>query len=199
MRRSVILWLVAVLAVTALACGGLSLGGRGSTSGVDIQIVNRSPDEVCYVLISPSDSDTWGEDRLADQDTIAPGGNTTISMPEGSYDVRVETCDEAVMATAWGVSSDFALTVGDSAARVRLVVDNQSGEEVCYVYVSPSSGTEWGDDRMGEMETIAPGDKRLFYVRADDYDLQVADCSGEPLIEEYDVDLRTDLTWTLNN
>jgi hypothetical protein len=200
MKRSVLMWLVAMLAVTALACASLSLGGGGaSTGGVDIRIANHSPDEVCYVLISPSDSDSWGEDQLGDRDTIRSGANETFSMPAGTYDVRVETCDEAVMATAWEVSDDLTLDIGDSSARVRLLVDNQTDTEVCYVLISPSSASDWGEDWLGEMETVPPGDLRMFYVRADVYDLQVADCGGDPLIEEYEVDLRSDLTWTLNN
>lgn len=200
MKRSVLVWLVVALAAMALACGSLPLGGGGgSASGVDIRIVNRSPDEICYVLISPSDADSWGEDQLGDQDSIQPGGNATISMPEGTYDVRAESCSEAVMATAWEVSDDFTLNVGESAAKVRLLVDNQSSAEVCYVLISPSSASEWGEDWMGEMETIPQDGTRLFYVRADVYDLQVTDCSGEVLVEETEVDLRTDLTWTLND
>jgi hypothetical protein len=198
MRRSAMMWLVAALLVTSLACASLSLGG-GSTDGIDIRIVNRSPDEICNVLISPSDADSWGEDRLDDNETVPSGGSRTFSMPEGSYDVRAESCGEAVMATAWAVSRDLTLDVGESAARVRLLVDNQSDSEVCYVLLSPSSADDWGDDWMGEMESLPPGGLRMFYVKGDSYDLQVADCSGEILIEEYEVDLRTDLTWTLNN
>jgi hypothetical protein len=200
MKRSVLLGMIAMLLVTALACSAFSGGGGGSsTSGVDIKIVNRSPDEICYVLISPSESDSWGEDQLGDQDTIKPGSNQTFSMPDDTYDVRVETCDEAAMATAWEVSDDMTLNVGDSGSRVRLLISNSSDTEVCYVFISPSSGDEWGEDWMGDLESLPPDGLRVFYVKSDIYDLQAADCDGDTLTEEYEVDLTEDLTWTLNN
>ena len=52
---------------------------------------------------------------------------------------------------------------------------------------------------MGEMESLQSGMMRLFYVEADAYDLQAADCDGDVLSEEYEVDLTEDLTWTLND
>lgn len=201
MKRSALLMLVGLALVFSLACSALGGGGSGgsSTSGVDIEIENKSPDDVCYVLISPSDSDAWGDDQLGDEDRIAAGDSQTFNMDDGTYDVRVETCGEAAMLTAWEVDSDTTLTVGESRATARLLLSNESTSEVCYVFVSPSSGDDWGDDWMGSSETVQPGQTRIFYVEPDTYDLQVSDCDGETLTEEYDVDMTEDLTWTLSD
>lgn len=204
MRRSVLLGLVIVLLATGLACSSLPLGGGGngggaSTGGVDIEIVNRSPDDVCYVLISPSSDDSWGDDRLGGDEMIGPGDRRTFNMDDDTYDVRVEDCGEAAMATAWEVSADTTVTVGRSGADRRLLLVNDSDAEICYVLISPSSGSEWGDDWMGDMESVPPGNSRIFYVEADTYDLQVLSCDEDVLVEEYEVDLTEDLTWTIGD
>ncbi|MCD6285657.1 MAG: hypothetical protein J7M39_07090 [Anaerolineae bacterium] len=213
MKRSLLLSLVVLILLTSLACSALSGGSddNGDTdvkvtnspvsgSGdIDITVVNRSPDEICYVLMSPSAEDSWGDDWLGGDETIMPGDTQVFSLDSGTYDVRVESCDEAAMATAWEVSRDTTVTAGASGADVRLMVSNESSVEVCYVYISPTTGDDWGDDWMGEMESLQPGTLRLFYVEPDIYDLQAEDCDGEVLTEEYEVDLTEDLTWTLND
>ncbi|MBN1247097.1 MAG: hypothetical protein JXC32_05525 [Anaerolineae bacterium] len=209
MKRSVLLSLVLALLAISLACNALA-GGGGSDNGggsqppvgsgdLEITVVNRSPDDICYVLISESSDDTWGDDQLGSDEMIKPGASRVFGMDAGTYDVRLETCDEAAMATAWEVSSDTTVTAGASGATVRLVVSNESTTEVCYVFISPTTAEDWGDDQMGEMESLQPDRLRVFYVEPGTYDLQVADCEGETLTEEYEVDLTEDLTWTLSD
>lgn len=194
MNRRVLFIITGILLLVSLAC----IGG-GSSNDIDFTIVNRSPEDICYVLISPSDADSWGEDQLGENDTISPGDRQTITMPNDTYDIRVENCDGAAMATAWEQSSDTTVTAGQSGANVKLTVINDSSVDICYIYVSPSDGDDWGDDRMGDMESLPPGGLRAFYVEADTYDLMAANCDDETLIEEYEVDLTSDLEWTLND
>ncbi|MGC9348525.1 MAG: hypothetical protein ACP5JG_10345 [Anaerolineae bacterium] len=196
MRKRTLLSLVAVLLVLGLACGSFGAGG-GSSTGVDITVTNRSPDEVCYVLISPSSSESWGDDQLADDETIAPGDSRTFSMDEDTHDVRAENCEEIAMATAWEISKDTTVTVGERGADTRLLIVNDSNTDVCYVFISRTTADDWGEDWMGDMEQLVTGESRLFYVDGGLYDLQAADCDGEPLAEEYEVDITEDLTWTL--
>ena len=201
MKRRLIFVVIFLLLLTSLACIGRSgdSGGKsgGGSNDVTFTIVNKSPDEVCYVLISASDSDSWGDDQLGEDETIASGDRQSFSMPKGKYDVRVENCDEAGMASAWEKSSNTTVTVGKSGADVSLTVTNDSSEEVCYIYISPSSGDDWGDDWMGEWESLPSGGSRVFYVKGNVYDLQAVDCDDNPLIEEYEVDVNDHLEWTL--
>ena len=213
MKRSLLLTLAVLLLLTSLACSALSGSSDdngdpdvkatdtpvSSSGDIDITIVNRSPDEICYVLMSPSDDDSWGDDWLGEEETIMPGGKKVFSLDSGTYDVRVESCDEAAMATAWEVSRNTTVTAGASGADVRLMVSNDSDIEICYVFISPTTGDDWGDDWMGEMESLQPGMLRLFYVEPDVYDLQIVDCDDEILTEEYEIDLTEDLTWTLED
>ena len=198
MKQRIIFVIITLLLLTSLAC----VGGRGGQSGggssdVAFTIVNRSPEDICYVLMSPSDSDSWGDDQLGENDLINPGDRQTFTMPRGTYDIRAENCDEAAMATAWEVSSNTTVTAGQSGANVRLNVVNGSSSEVCFIFISGSNGDDWGDDWMGDMESLPPDGLRAFYVKGGTYDLMAADCDENPLIEEYEVDLQSDLDWTL--
>ncbi len=204
MKQRIGLLIVAVLLLTSLGCAffagrGKDDGGTTASGDFQIKIDNKSPDEVCYVLISSSDSDQWGDDWLGGEEVIAPGDNKTFTLPAGQHDVQVETCDEAVMATGWSIDGNTTITVGASRATSRLYVDNTSDSEVCYVFISASAGDEWGDDWMGSNETIMTGMTRIFYVRPGTYDMMVRDCNDELLAEQYEVDLSSDKTWTLYN
>jgi hypothetical protein len=154
---------------------------------------------VCYVLISSSDSDEWGDDWLSGDETIASGDSKTFTVPAGEHDIQLEGCDEAVLETGWFIDGNTTVTVGDSRATSRLYVDNTSDTEVCYIFISPSAGDDWGDDQMGENETIMAGRTRIFYLRPGSYDMMVRDCNDEVLAEQYEVDLSSDTTWTLYN
>lgn len=204
MKQRMVLLIVTVLLMTSLGCAlfsgrGSSNGGTTSSSDFQIKVVNQSPDEVCYVLISSSDSDEWGEDWLGGDEAIAPGGNKTFTVPAGQHDVQLEACDEAVMQTGWSIDGNTTITVGASRATSRLFVDNTADTEVCYVFISSSTGDDWGDDWMGANETIMTGRTRIFYVRPGTYDMMVRDCNDEILAEQYEVDLSSDKTWTLYN
>lgn len=199
MKRSVILGLVVVMLASLLACGPLSRGGRSSSGGVDIRIVNRSPDEICYVMISSSSESTWGSDQLDNSEVIRSGGNRTFNMQSGTYDVKVETCNEEVMATAWEIDRGVTVDVGERGVDGRLVLRNDSNADVCVVRISEAAGTEWGADWLGSSEMVQPGDARIFYVKAGWYDLQATDCDGTVLVEEFDVDLTQDLLWALGD
>lgn len=204
MKRYMGLLIVTVLLMTSLGCAFLTgretpSGGTTSSGEFQIKVVNNSPDEVCYVLISSSESEEWGEDWLGGEETIASGGTKTFTVPVGQHDIQLEGCDEAVMATGWAVDSNTTITVGDSRATSRLFVDNTSDTEVCYVFISSSTGDDWGDDWMGSSETIMTGMTRVFYVRPGTYDMMVRDCNDEVLAEQYEIDLSSDTTWTLHN
>jgi hypothetical protein len=199
MKRSVILGLVAVLLVSALACGSFLPGRRSSASEVDITIANRSPDDVCYVLISSTTDDSWGLDRLGESEVIAPGASRVFNLENGTYDLQLETCNEEVMATNWEVDRDLTVNVGERGASVRLVLFNDSSSDICVVLISSTSAEEWGSDWLGAKEYVRPGGARIFYVPPDFYDLQARDCDDNVVIEELDVDLTQDLQWTLEN
>jgi eukaryotic-like serine/threonine-protein kinase len=168
-------------------------------SEFQLAVVNDSPDEICYVQISISDDSEWGADWLGEDETIAAGAQRRFDVPAGTYDVRLQRCDNASMATLWRVSEDATLRVGGDGATVRFLVQNDSSEEICYLYISPATADDWGQDWLGDVESLVTGNARIVYLQPGAYDLQVSDCDNQVISEEYDVDLTEDTTWTLSD
>ncbi len=167
--------------------------------GFRVAVQNDSPDKVCYVLISMSDSDQWGENWLADDETILSGARRVFDVPDGTYDVKLERCDASVMYTAWRIAAATTVTVGSPEAQVRFLVSNESIAPVCYVYISPTVADDWGHDQLGELELISSGQQRLFYLEPDIYDLQMLDCEGQTLTEDFGIGAWADLYWTISD
>ena len=76
-----------------------------------------------------------------------------------------------------------------------VVVDNESGETICYVYISPETSEFWEQDQRSSA-TIDPGESAFFSVEPGVYDLRAETC-GEDLVDEiYGIDLISDgYTW----
>ncbi len=181
--------------------GGGSASGGGSTSGgggFTITLVNKAPMDVCYVFISPSSSDSWNDDWLGEDETISTGDSRSFDVPQDTYDVMARDCDGAVMATFWEINGATTLTVGKPGTHI-LTVKNDSATEICYIYISPVTSDEWGDDWLGAKETINTGDVRYFFVDPGTYDLMAADCDGNEVAREEQVEIDDDITWTLSD
>jgi hypothetical protein len=78
-----------------------------------------------------------------------------------------------------------------------LVLHNQSSQTICFVYMSFSSDPGWGPDWLGD-EFILPGESWSLGVSPNQYDLQLQDCAGNVLHEEYNLGIydRYELTLT---
>ncbi len=213
-RKVVFLSGIIVAMLLLLACGGgkatptaapttapKSGGSSGSSSsgGFEITIVNHSGQDICYVMISSSDETAWGNDELGEDEKIADGDTRTFTVDAGSYDLNIENCDQTTLATAWKISQADTIEVGRKGAS-RLLFVNNSSKEVCYFFISPVSNDSWGDDWLGDQESVLPGNSRMFFVDPGTYDLMAGDCDGETTIAEEDnADLSEDVTWTISD
>jgi serine protease Do len=71
---------------------------------------NDSTETICYVLISPADTDEWGDDWLGESDVIEPGDTHTFESPAGIYDLEARDCDGKALATEWDQDLDETVT-----------------------------------------------------------------------------------------
>lgn len=77
-----------------------------------------------------------------------------------------------------------------TSGRVNLTLENNFDVPVCYVFISPSSDDEWGDDWLGDQEVISPGNSKMFQLEANQLvDISTHDCNGDLLSEKYEVSL----------
>lgn len=179
MRRSAILMLTLMVA--------------GAFAGT-INITNDTGSyDFYYVYISPSSSDSWGDDWLGSTEIIYPGNTRSFSVSNNTYDVMIEDEDGDTY-TFWNVRVNGTVNMvvdlghlgeqnwgggssssGSSAGLAPITIENDLGSwTIWYIYGDPSD-SPWGDDRLGS-ELLHPGETMTFYVPAGDYyDFKVVD------------------------
>jgi len=165
-----------------------------------VLVVNNSSHEICYLYISPSDSETWGPDWMGKDTTIPAGSTRTFQVPLGTYDLRADDCDDNTLDTQSGITIDasgITWTLQD-VAEASLTLVNNLDIPICYVFISPSDSAEWGNDWLGN-DTIPPGGSYTFHLPAGTYDLSARDCDGNPVSEEVQgQQISGEMTWTIS-
>jgi len=74
------------------------------TGLASFEVINESDDMIAYLYISPSDSDTWGDDWLGD-DVIKAGASYIVSdIPRGVYDFKAADEDGDSVEVIYNVS-----------------------------------------------------------------------------------------------
>jgi hypothetical protein len=89
---------------------------------------------------------------------------------------------------------DTAEAAGDEAT---LTIINESEVEICYVYLAPSDGDDWGDDWLGAKNTIPPGESHTIRLTAGQYDARAEDCDHNVLSEVQGATISGDMKWTV--
>ncbi len=98
--------------------------GRSATS---LTLLNAADRSVCYVFISATTEDSWGDDWLGGEDVIAPGGSRTFDLPAGAYDLMALDCDEEALDRVDNIYLEGAMewTVGEGASPPRATASPQ--------------------------------------------------------------------------
>ncbi len=87
-------------------------------------------------------------------------------------------------------------TTTATVSTVTLMLDNQSTEVICFLYVAPAGSGEWGESLLVG-EVIMPGETGTFDVRPGTYDLRASNCFDVPLAEEMAVEVFGPLGWRI--
>jgi len=165
-------------------------------TGVTVSIENHTHRDICYVYIAPAEQETWGAEWLGADTVIAPGETRNFDALPGTHDVLVADCAEAVVDAAWEISSDVVLQPGATGS-LGVQISNETNRDICYIYISPSSAEEWGEDWLTNMETLFADRIRTFFVEPGTYDLTAQDCDGEEIASQFEVVLQEDWAWTI--
>ncbi|MBL8604147.1 MAG: hypothetical protein JNK72_19630 [Myxococcales bacterium] len=87
MRALCVLFLLSVIA----ACASGPRVRRDGADGVNISVMNRTAETVCFLYLSAPAEDTWSDDVLGNG-TIAARSRRDVRMPPGQWDLRTENC-----------------------------------------------------------------------------------------------------------
>ena len=185
-------------------------GGQPATGGpTTVTLHNQLSLPVCFVFMSPTSNPSWGSDWLSASEIIQPGANQGFAVPtDEPYDLQARDCNQNVLDQRFGVqipASGYTWTLSGASApgttgapTVRIA--NQLSETVCFVYISPSTQSTWGENWLGPNEVIFPTGYRDFSATPGlAYDFEVEDCDHNPLGEVHAVQVTGQgYTWTLS-
>lgn len=82
-------------------------------------------------------------------------------------------------------SAAHAAPLAQEGEDATLHIINESEETICYVYISPVTSNDWGDDWLGDEETISSEKSRVFNLVAGNYDVLLNDCDENQLLTEF--------------
>lgn len=181
-----------------------SSGGQSAGSGAILTLRNNSNTDVCWVYISPSTSSSWGSDWLG-SDIAAAGSEFTFRLTPGEWDLLAQDCSGNTVAEEYQVAMEGSVTwtltgSGGSQAvspAVTLTMTNVSDIDICWVYISPSSSSDWGSDWLGSDIAYA-GSEFAFRMAPGTYDLMAQDCNGSEVASEYGVNINASTQWTIS-
>jgi len=70
---------------------------------VEVNFINSTPTEICYLRLSPQGAQNWGPDELGETTTIAAGGSVALTIVGTVYDVLASDCDTAVVVEVYTI------------------------------------------------------------------------------------------------
>jgi S1-C subfamily serine protease len=108
----------------------------------------------------------------------------------GLYEVTLEVEGD--------ILASEAVYVGGDRSTVNFTVANNSSEAICYVQLSPNEAQNWGPDELGSQEVIQSNQERVFEIASGVYDLRLLNCDVDVLAEQYQIEVGTNITYTLN-
>jgi hypothetical protein len=96
-----------------------------------------------------------------------------------------------------------APSTGGGAGTGSVEIINNSSVTICYVYISSSSSTEWGNDQLGSENVVAPGGAFTIHsIPPGTYDMRADDCSNNQIGDpEFGVEISAGetVTWTFTD
>jgi hypothetical protein len=192
-------------AALVLLLGALCVAPRVlATQGVSYTFVNQSSWTIRYLHMSSSSVQDWGPDRLGS--SVLPTGRsfTVYGLRPGNYDIKTidEDGDQCIRMrvpvfrnTRWVMTSDSLLACeratavgptfgsgngnGGIVPRATYTFVNRSRWTIRNIYMSSSSVSEWGPDRLGS-SVLAPGQTfSVSNIVPGTYDIRTVDQDGD--------------------
>jgi len=179
--------------------GCASIGG--SSQNPSITIVNNTGYTVNYVSISETTSDMWGQNKLKSDERINDGQSVSLPLPNPIN--RVDKYDIRLLDSDGDEYTKYNLTVSNNSRIVfteadlnlpTIIILNNTGYTVHYVYISEAASNKWGSDRL-KPDQILPSGQTVpielsdYIGNVNRYDIMLVDSDGDEYIKN-DVTVR---------
>lgn len=185
---------VLILLIGLSACDNLSQAPAG---GISITINNQSEIVICEVYISAEQNDDWGDNFLTEGQGIPAGSQQTFTVSDIPVDIWIRDCSGEALYSQGAVNSNITITIGDLGMQ-SLHVTNDSDREVCYFYITTDAAKGWGEDNLGKVESILPGQSRYFFLKTGIYSLRAEDCEHNIIDEVSEMNLQQSSSWVIS-
>lgn len=83
----------------------------GDQQRIDVVVDNQSSTVICFLRMSPTISQSWGEDELGPQQVVDAGASVTLSLPAEQYDLQALSCDVEVIEEIYEVDANATTTI----------------------------------------------------------------------------------------
>lgn len=179
---------------------------RPNQEAVTFRITNFSETDLCFIYVSPSTADSWGEDELSEQEVLNNNFYLEWEVEQDSYDIQVWDCfnhklerynipaqrnvdvqifSDSIEVVPLGTTAS-APTPPENIGTWR--VTNYADTELCEVFFSESTADEWGPNQVGD-EPLLNNTYIEWQLPRGTYDIQVWDCF-EHSLEQREINLR---------
>lgn len=145
--------------------------------------------DVELYLSAPLSVEVYFDGRVLPKRVLAGGSTLSVTIPgnasSGYFELRYS--GRSVRA-----AQQFVVTTPSAT----LTLSNNSGQTVCYVYISPSDSPTWGDDWLGS-DVVPSGGSYVFSVPPGSYDLMAENCSSNEIDTRWSVSLSGSYSWSI--
>ncbi len=180
---------------------------------------NATGTKIEMIFLSPGDSNFWGPDIVGADYYLKDGASLGffVHYPEKTFKFDIMATDD--QGNKFEVR-DFTLTDGKEA-KVKLTsknvnkeapdftlatvhIDNNTGHEIQYLFVSPNDSDAWGVDLLDEETTVADGDTHSFVLPVGKdkvkYNLMAVDENNDEYKFNMTIDPTTkkEFTWSID-
>ena len=184
---------ILVLLICLSACDALPQAPSGQIS---ITIDNQSDIVICEVYISAEQNDDWGDNFLIEGKIIPGGSQQTFNVSDSPVDIWIRNCGGEALYSQGAVTSSITITIGGPGMQ-SLHVTNDSPGEVCYFFITSNAAIGWGEDNLGKVESILPGQSRYFFLEIGIYSFRAEDCEHKLIDEIYEMNLQESGVWAI--
>lgn len=215
MQKTLSIWLICLVLLLGLnGCQGKAadipcpFGPKYLASqegNVTLELKNQSCTTICRIYLGKPSCDDWGNDLLLEgQERIHHGSSYSFQIPPGKYDLLIEDCTETGYQitnlklrenTSWTFSMEGMDP--EEACEASLTVVNESSKPVCHMWIAGPQSDRFGNNWLGNNETIPAGGTMTFTVFPGNYDVKAEDCDFKQLRIELDKPILDHQTWKI--
>lgn len=112
-------------------------------------------------------------------------------LADGLYELTIQIEGET--------QGSDAIFVGGDRELVQFDLENDSSFDICATWVSPSGAQNWGFEDLGAGVTLPSGEVVSLEVATGTYDILMRDCEANDVIEDYDIEITEDSTYTVTD